>query len=508
MKAQVLTQTRIRQSLERLPADVHSCLIYESLEDQLAAVVPFIQTGLERGEKCLYLGQETNIANLIPALRKAGIAADEKMASGALTVMPTSEAIPGCAEQTLAMLRTARVMAGAESLTPVRLIREIASRQGELIGQQELAEAEENIAACFAGQNYVDLVQFNSRELAPQDLLNVIRTHEVIIWNGTVCDNLHAGTTEERLAPEPTSQEVDRVLANLRDRQLAEDNLREAAGSAVLLPVESLLTGAPAPKSHSGCGTCLTQIGKLQEQISHAQKMEALALMATGMVHEFRNKLATIQGCAEMLMENLDRTDKRAFLAQRILDAGNSCALLTNNLLAFGRPARTRAEVLDVNSELLDFEDELRETAPENVTLRIVPSPAPCPVKIDTSQLEQVLVNLLCNACDAMPNGGTITITTAIATLRGEDVTEYPGLRAGSYVALSFTDTGIGIAPVAQKRVFEPFFTSKEPGRGLGLGLSIVHGIVQNHFRGAISLQSVPAAGTTFTIYIPLANQA
>jgi signal transduction histidine kinase len=508
MKVQVQTQTRIRQSLERLPADVHSCLIYQSPEDQLAAVVPFIQTGLERGEKCLYLGQETSIANLIPALRKAGIDPDEKMASGALTVMPTSEAIPGCAEETLARLRTARVMAGAESLTPVRLMREIASRQGELVGQEELAEAEENIAACFAGQNYVDLAQFNSRELAPQDLLNVIRTHQVIIWNGTVCDNLHAGTAEERLAPEPTSQEVDRVLANLRDRQLAEDNLREAAGSAVLLPVESLLTGTPAPKSHSGCGTCLTQIGKLQEQISHAQKMEALALMATGMVHEFRNKLATVQGCAEMLMETFERDDKRTFLMQRILDASNGAALLTNQLLAFGRPSRIRSEVIDVNAELAALEGDLRETAAENITFRIVPTPAACPVKIDAGQLEQVLVNLLCNSCDAMPDGGTITISTAIASLRAEDVAEYPGLRAGSYVALSFTDTGIGIAPEAQKRVFEPFFTSKEPGRGLGLGLSIVHGIVQNHFRSAISLESSAGAGTTFTIYIPLATQA
>lgn|GEM_PF-2433399 len=498
------TQTNsIRESLERLRPDVHSCLIYETPRDQFAAAVPLMELGLKRMEKCIYMSDEASTGEALQAMRNGGIDTDAAIQSGALTVISTRTA-PESAGNARAFDLLAAVGRAANGAA-VSLVREITCAPGEVIDLKQIEEYDRRVASCFMGKNYIDLALYDRQRVPPQVLLNVIRSHPVVIWDGTVCDNLHAAVPEDRLAPDPTTHEVERVLANLRDRQRIEDGLREQCGNVAFLPVESLLSGAPANSSKTGCGTCLSQISALQDQVLHSEKMEALGRMAAGLVHEFENRLATILMCTDLLINRLEPDDGRVNLAKRIFAAARNATTLANQLQAFGRPARNRPELLDLNSAVAELEGVLRCSLTEQTELRFVPAPCACPVNVDPGQLEQVLLNLVLNARDAMPQGGAITIRTAL-TFKDLHGKRQPGSGAEPVVTLSVTDTGHGMDANTQKRVFDPFFTTKSPGEGTGLGLSMVYGIVQKQFGGSISLESSPGMGTTVTTYLPRAE--
>jgi signal transduction histidine kinase len=504
MTACAQTNPTIRESLERLRPDVHSCLIYDTPEEQLAASVPLIEAGLKRGEQCIYLSDETNTRVVLEAMREHGIDINAAIQSGALTVIPSwTAAGSGGTAAPLELLAAAVRAANGAGVT---LARDITCAPGQVVDQKQIEEYERQVASCFTGKKYIDVALYNRKRVAPQVLLNVIRSHPVVIWGGTVCNNLHAAVPEERLSPDPTTHEVERVLANLRDRQRIEDGLREQCGSGAILPVESLLSGLPTGSSPSGCGQCLSQISTFQEQIQQSEKMEALGRMAGVMVRKFEDALTTILLCTDLLMDKLEPGDSRLNLAKRILTEGHNAAALTYQLRACVRPQRAHAELLDVNFAVSELEEVLRSSLKEQFDLRIIPAPTPCPVKIDLGQLERVLLGLVLNARDAMPQGGTITIQTA-ETFQNLDDTLRPGSRAEPVVTLTVTDTGHGMDAQTQKRVFDPFFTTKDPGQGAGLGLSIVHGIVQKQFGGKISVKSRPEMGTTVTIYFPRAEK-
>jgi signal transduction histidine kinase len=513
MSAQTPIYSGLRESLERLPPGAHSCLIYESPEEQFAAAVPFMEMGLERGDKCIYLCEESSTADVLEAMRNGGIDTAAAMQSGALTLIPTRASVAehSGADSVLNLLTVLNLQArgggstGLAGFAGVRLAREVPCRSDEAVNPQQLVAFDSRIRSCFSGQPLLDICQYDSRRFPPQVLLDVIRNYPVVIWDGTVCQNLHSSQAEERLAPDPTTQEVERVLANLRDRQLIEDSLREQCRTGAVLPVESLISGLPSIPAPSGCGKCLTQVSTLQGQIGQAEKMEALGRMASGVVHEFRNFLTVVLGCSELLIERMEPDDQRVELARQILKASQNAALLTNQLLSFGRPQKTRSEILDLSTAVAQMEYVLRCSLGKKIALRIVPAPSPCLARADLAQLEQVALNLVLNARDAMPDGGTITIQTANTNLSLDQV--QPGLRSGPYVTLSVGDTGVGMDAETQKRIFEPFFTTKERGAGTGLGLSTVFGIVRQQFGGTISLESAVGAGTTFTIYLPRAEK-
>jgi signal transduction histidine kinase len=504
MSACAQTKSTIRESLERLRPNVHSCLIYETPEEQTAAAVPFLELGLKRGEQCIYLSDETSAGQVLNAMRERGIDTNAAIQSGSLTVIPTP-AIPGSGgtDAALALLAEAGRTANGAG---VRLARQITCAPGHLVDQKQIDEYELEVASCFTGKNYQDVALYNRKRVPPQVLLNVIRSHPVVIWDGTVCNNLHAARPDERLAPDPTAQEVERVLANLRDRQRIEDGLRAQCRNAAILPVESLLSGAPSDSSPSGCGTCLSQISTFHEQILYSEKMEALGRMAAVTVHRFDDALATIKLCTDLLIHKLGPDLSRLNLAKRILTECQNAAALTNQLRPFVRSARIQAEPLDLNSVISELEGVLRSSLKQQFDLRLVPAPAACPVKFDRGQLEQVILDLVLNACDAMPQGGTITIQTA-QTFQNLDEKGGPCSPTGPVVTLSVTDTGRGMDAKAQRRVFDPFFTTKEPGRGAGLGLSIVYGIVQKQPGGTISVESRPGLGTSVTISLPRAEK-
>jgi len=240
----------------------------------------------------------------------------------------------------------------------------------------------------------------------------------------------------------------------------------------------------------------------LEERLQQAQKLEAVGSLAGGIAHDFNNLLTVICGYAEMILGRLKPEDPVRGSAAEIKKAGDRGASLTHQLLAFSRKQVVEPRILDLNAVFLDMKPMLHRLLPANIKLVARLAENPASVRADPGQVEQVIVNLVVNARDAMPSGGQLTVD-----IRNEYLDEFvrdvhPDAEPGSYVALGVTDTGIGMSPETKARIFEPFFTTKELGKGTGLGLSTVYGIVKQA-GGSIWVYSEPNLGTTFKVYLP-----
>jgi two-component system, cell cycle sensor histidine kinase and response regulator CckA len=246
----------------------------------------------------------------------------------------------------------------------------------------------------------------------------------------------------------------------------------------------------------------------LENQFRQAQKMEAVGRLAGGVAHDFNNVLTVISGYAEMLLERTGANDPLFSKVQAIHQATERAASVTRQLLAFSRKQILELKVIDVNAIVSDIERLLRPLIGENILLQTKLASDAGRTRADAGQIEQVLMNLVVNAKDAMPSGGKITIQTANANLQKDDLSrEHSYIHPGSYVMLSVSDDGHGMDKETQARIFEPFFTTKEKGKGTGLGLSTVYGIVKQS-GGYILVDSQPARGTTFQIYLPRVEEA
>jgi PAS domain S-box-containing protein len=255
----------------------------------------------------------------------------------------------------------------------------------------------------------------------------------------------------------------------------------------------------------SGIARDVTQRKQLEAQLHQAQKIEAIGRLAGGIAHDFNNILSIIMGYADLAMTRLKHDQETCRCVQEINRAAERAGALTRQLLAFSRKQTLQPEVLDLNAVIASLEKMLRRLIGEDVALDIVPNAALGRVKADVNQIEQVLMNLVINARDAMPDGGTITIQTANVVLDEQYAASHPDVAAGHYVMFSVTDTGTGMTAEVKARIFEPFFTTKPQGKGTGLGLATVRGIVSQS-GGHIALDSEPGRGTTFRIYLPRVN--
>ncbi|MFZ0860388.1 MAG: PAS domain S-box protein [Candidatus Sulfotelmatobacter sp.] len=240
----------------------------------------------------------------------------------------------------------------------------------------------------------------------------------------------------------------------------------------------------------------------LEDQFRQAQKMEAVGRLAGGVAHDFNNLLMVISGYAEVVLAALEPDHALREKALAIQQASDRATTLTRQLLAFSRKQLLELKVVDVNAIVADMERLLRPLIGENVEFITSLTPEAAHTRADAGQLEQVLMNLVVNAKDAMPSGGTLTIQTENMVVDESHRRGPTFIRPGHYVMLSVSDTGMGMDKETQSRIFEPFFTTKEKGKGTGLGLSTVYGIVKQS-GGYVMVQSEEGRGTTFQIYLP-----
>ena len=264
--------------------------------------------------------------------------------------------------------------------------------------------------------------------------------------------------------------------------------LRDASGS--IIGVASL-------------GIDVTNHRNLEAQLRQSQKMESIGTLAGGVAHDFNNILTVIMSCSEMLRKKLDQPERAGALVEQIFASAQRAAKLTRSLLAFSRKQQIVTLPLDLNELINQMHSFLERIIGEDVELLIEPVPGQLPVLADSGQIEQVVMNIVTNARDAMPEGGRLTISTAVRSMDGH-VFDNGSMATGEYAVLKISDTGVGIEIQEQERIFEPFFTTKEVGKGTGLGLSMAYGIIRQH-KGWISVESAVGGGSVFAVYLPLA---
>jgi two-component system, cell cycle sensor histidine kinase and response regulator CckA len=244
---------------------------------------------------------------------------------------------------------------------------------------------------------------------------------------------------------------------------------------------------------------------RLEAQLVQSQKMDSVGRLAGGIAHDFNNLLTVMIGYAELLHTSSEMPAPFRAAVSEILAAARRAAELTGRMLAFARKQRVQPRAVNVNDVVRSVEELLRRIIGEDIRLDVQLAADLPPVLIDPTQLEQVLMNLAVNARDAMPGGGTLTITSTAVEITDEEARRRPGLRTGWQVQLSMTDTGVGMDRETLARVFEPFFTTKEPGKGTGLGLAMCYGIVKQA-SGFIWCDSAQGIGTTCTVLLPAAG--
>jgi PAS domain S-box-containing protein len=253
---------------------------------------------------------------------------------------------------------------------------------------------------------------------------------------------------------------------------------------------------------YEGTTEDITERKNLEAQLRQAQKMEAIGQLAGGIAHDFNNILTTILGYGTLIQMKLAPDDPSKVYLQQMLSASEKAAGLTQSLLAFSRKQSIELKPRRINTLIRGIEKLLKRLVSEDIELKVLHSPEDICVMADTSQFDQVLMNLVTNARDAMPTGGSLTIKAGLTRIDSRFIASRGWGKPGAYALISVSDTGCGIDTKMKEKIFEPFYTTKGSGKGTGLGLAIVYGIVKQH-NGFIDLESEPGTGTTFHVYLP-----
>jgi len=293
----------------------------------------------------------------------------------------------------------------------------------------------------------------------------------------------------------------------LADRQIEMTAMRE---DGTEFPVELTVSrlGSDSRASVTGFVRDITERRALEERLRQSQKLEAIGRLAGGVAHDFNNILMSILGSADLLLMEIRPGDPASNEALEIKESVRRGAALTRQLLAFSRRQATRRRLLELNEVIGGMETMLRRLVGPEIEFEVITSTEPAKVIADPAQIEQVVLNLVVNARDAMPGGGRLTVAIREVDIEaGSELLADVEGRPGRYACLSVSDTGTGIDEKTRARLFEPFFTTKDPDKGTGLGLSIVYGIVTQS-GGHVSVVSEPGHGATFQIYLPAATAA
>jgi two-component system, cell cycle sensor histidine kinase and response regulator CckA len=270
---------------------------------------------------------------------------------------------------------------------------------------------------------------------------------------------------------------------------------------------EVVTDGSGQPILFVGFLIDVTERNRLAAALLQSQKMETVGRLAGGIAHDFNNLLGVVLGNAELARMDLEGADPRSEALIEIEDAARKGAALTRQLLAFSRQQVVSPEVLEIAAVVAEMEGMLRRLIGEGITLTVIAGEPPARVRADRAQVGQILLNLVVNARDAMPGGGTLRIETGLVELDADDADRPASLAPGRYAILAVTDTGAGIDEATRARLFEPFFTTKGPGAGSGLGLSTAQGIARQGGGDVVCVGSNLGDGSSFALYLPATDE-
>ena len=387
--------------------------------------------------------------------------------------------------------RRSRRIATAERERAEGTLRESERRFRATFEQAAVGIAHLSLYGAFvrANQRLCDILGYSRPELLHMKVTEFMRPEDLTGGEGCPPEEIlqHIGEWKEGIC------RVERELRR-KDGTLVWCHL-------TLAPVSD---GSGTPEYFTAVVEDITERKRLEEQFLQAQKMRAIGQLAGGVAHDFNNLLTTILGYCELIQRKLPSNDALRGYVDDIAMAGQRAAALTSQLLAFGRRQILRPLPVDLNAVIEDMDKLLRRLVGD-VQLETRLDPKLATVRADQGQMEQVLMNLVLNARDAMPSGGRVTVETRNQWIEAGSAPEQTGLAPGAYAVVSVSDTGVGMDAAVRAQLFEPFFTTKEKGKGTGLGLSTAYGIVKQS-GGGITVQSEPGRGSRFEVYLPTAK--
>jgi signal transduction histidine kinase/CheY-like chemotaxis protein len=470
----------------------HCCLIYDTPEEQLEITVPYFAIGLSRDERCIFVGDPSSLNRLRRGLANQGIDLEKEINEKRLILSSAHDYLDNgrfSTDKMLSFLQQAYETAMADGFTALRAAGDVSWEMGPNQNFDDVVYYETLLDIFFLGKHMIGMCQYPKSLCPPHTISGILNTHRTAAIGTEICtNNVHYIPPTLLLEKDPVVRQEKRVewMGSQLVRLKRAEEARERA-------IQDLLDEKREKE-------------KLREQFLQAQKMEAVGQLAGGVAHDFNNILTAILGLSEFLLQNPGDKETMSADITEIKTAAQRAAVLTRQLLAFSRQQVLKPRILDLSVTIAEMDKMLRRVLNENIDLKTVVSPRLAAVKADPGQIEQVLMNLVVNARDAMPNGGRLTIELANVELTKDYVKEHLGASEGPHVMLAVSDTGAGMDKITISRLFEPFFTTKEKGKGTGLGLSTVYGIIKQS-GGSIFVYSEIGKGSSFKVYLPQADE-